>query len=388
MEEPDELGDPAALPDEAVIGWCGSHSGHDRLILRLLEAGFRPVRECGGSDSPRFRVVRSRRDGYRIRGYKPGNEVEILGLFEASFGDRLSLPLWRWRYLDNPLGGPRISLAFAPDGQVVCQYCAYPVRFRGLPPSVPAVNHQVGDTMTRPGVRAVGRGPTSLLARTARHFHLTHCHDRVGFNYGFNAGNITQFSTRFVGAEVVEDAPFRVLPAEARLGGRPGRVGRYELRRITEKSAIGTEFDELCDRSAAQYGVMVDRSATYLRWRYLDCPGGGYRMIAASRRGRLAGWAVAKHLGDRVELGDALVDPAERPALRALLAGIREAGLPTTGWFSERPAWWSREIDRLGFERRLDPEGLVTIMVPFMCADAAEQIRRHGYYMKGDGDLF
>ena len=417
--------DADALPDEVVLGWTdgvagdeptpdgkvdsdgggasdgaappdGNLDGYDRLILDLLEAGFRPLRERAGDGAPAFRVVRARRDGYRIRGYRPGDEVAILELFRHSFGTDLSLERWRWRYLDNPLGGPRISLAFAPGGELVCQYCAYPVRWRGLPPSVPAEGHQVGDTMTRRGARGVGRGPTSVLARTSRHFYLTRCTGRVAFNYGFNTGNITKFSTRYVGARVVEDAPYRELAAEARLGGRRRLGRRYEVRRLDGRSrpgaefeaGPGAEFDALVERVGERYGLLVERSAEYVRWRYLDCPDRGIEIVAAYRRGRLAGWVAAKRLADRVELGDALVDPAELPALRALVAEIRETGLPVAGWFSERPPWWSKEVDRLGFVRRPEPEGLVAIMVPFVCGDAVELVRQRGFYTKGDGDLF
>lgn len=403
------IGDAETLPDEVVIGWAagagagtdaeagasradGAVNGYDRLIIDLLEAGFRPLRERSGAagtgEPPVFRVVRARRDGYRIRSYRPGDEVAILGLFRDSFGEDLSLERWRWRYLDNPRGGPRISLAFAASGELVCQYCAYPVRWRGLPPAAPAVGHQVGDTMTRRGARGVGRGPTSVLARTSRHFHLTQCDGRVAFNYGFNTGNITKFSTRYVGARVVEDAPCRELPREAPLGGRRRLGRRYELRRIAERSEIDAGFDDLFERVRARYGLLVERSAEYLRWRYLDCPDEGLELVAAHRRGRLAGWVAAKRLPDRVEWGDALIDPAERQALGALVAGIRQPGLPVAGWFTERPAWWSRELDRLGFVRRPDPQGLVAIMVPFGCGDAVERVRGTGYYTKGDGDLF
>ena len=392
------IGDAEDLPDEVVIGCVAEAeaeaeaNGYDRLIIDLLEAGFRPLREragaAGGEEPPSFRVIRARRDGYRIRGYRPGDEVSILDLFRDCFGEDLSLQRWRWKYLDNPRGGPRISLAFAADGELVCQYCAYPVRWRGLPPAVPVVGHQVGDTMPRRGARGVGRGPTSILARTSRHFYLTQCDGRVAFNYGFNTGNITKFSTRYVGAHVVEDAPCRELPAEAQLGGGRRFGRRYELRRIADRSEIGVEFDSLFERVGERYGLLVERSAEYLRWRYPDCPDEGLELVAAHRRGRLAGWVAARRLPDRVEWGDALIDPAERLALRALVAGIREPGLPLAGWFTERPAWWSRELDRLGFVRRPDPQGLVAIMVPFVCGDAVELVRERGYYTKGDGDLF
>ncbi len=389
------------LPDEVVIGWAydaaseSATSGYDRMILDLLEAGFRPVAEraglpepvAGHEAAPPFRVVRARRDGYRIRSYRSGDEPAIIELFRDSFGSDLSLEQWTWKYHHNPRGGPRISLAFSPDGELACQYCAYPVRWRGLPPTSPADSHQVGDTMTRRSARAVGRGPTSLLARSARHFCLVNCKGRIAFNYGFNTGNIRKFSNRFLGVRRVEDVPYREMPPTAPLS-RNARLGaRYDLRRITERSEVDVEFDALFERVSDRYGLLVERSSEYLRWRYLDCPAGGPELITAYRRGRLAAWAAAARLPDRVEWGDALVDPAERPAVRALLAAMRAPGLPVVGWFSERPRWFSRELDALGLVSRPEPQGLVTGLAPFVCGDAVSLMRK-GYYTKGDGDLF
>lgn len=395
------IGAVEELPDEVLVGWgydaaAGelAPSGYDRLIVDLLEGGFRLVAERGGlpapvagqQAAPPFRVVRGRRDGYRVRGYRRGDEEAVFELFRETFGVEQDRGHWAWRYMENPRGGPRISLAFAPGGELVCQYCAYPVRWHGLPPPNPADSHQVGDTMTRPSARAVGRGPTSLLTRTARHFYLAHCRNRIAFNYGFNTGNITKFSCRFLEAEVVEDAPYRELPAAAPLG-RGSRFRRqYDLRRIAERSEVGTAFDALFERVSGRYGLLVERSAEYLRWRYLDCPIEGPELVAAYRKGRLTAWVAAMQLPDRVEWSDALVDPADLAALRVLLDEIRAPDLPLVGWFSERPRWWSRELDRLGFVRRPEPQSLVTIQVPFVCRDAHARLGQ-AYYTKGDSDL-
>ena len=96
----------------------------------------------------------------------------------------------------------------------------------------------------------------------------------MAFNYGFNTGNITKFSVRYVGAHVVEDAPCRELPKEAQLGGRRRFGRRYELRRIAERSEVGSRVRRtLFERVGERYGLLVERSAEYLRWRYVDCPG-------------------------------------------------------------------------------------------------------------------
>ena len=220
----EELGACGAA--RASVRLSGAPDGYDRMVLALLEAGYRPMSEWLGSTArsggtpTRFRLLRARRDGYVVRSYREGDEEMILGLFADSFGVKRSLSHWSWKYLENPRGGPRVSLAFAPTGELVAQYSAYPVRWRGLPAHLPSDGHQVGDTMTRKNARAGGRGPSSLLARTARHFYLTHCRGRIAFNYGFNTGNINKFSRRFLGAGAVEEAPHRELSSDAALAVR------------------------------------------------------------------------------------------------------------------------------------------------------------------------
>ena len=378
------------LPDDVVVGWAPiqpaseAATGYDEVILKLLEAGFRLMAEA---EAPPFRIVRARRDGYRIRSYRLGDEESIVDLFRDTFGTDLSLRRWGWRYLDNPQGGPRVSLAFSPAGELVCQYSAYPVRWAGLPDAVPAEAQQVGDTMTRVSARGVGRGPTSLLARTARHFYLKNCRGRVAFNYGFNSGNIQKFSSRFLGVHPVEDAPRCELPPGVRFARGSGGDLRYQVRRIADPERVGADFDLLFERVRRRYGLLVERSAAYLRWRYLECPAPRPELIAAYRGGQLSGWIVTSRMENRVEWGDALVDPEELPALADLLDEARVPGRPIVGWFTDRPDWWSKELDALGFVRRRDPDRLVTGAAPFVCGDAVSRLRG-AYYTKADSDLF
>jgi len=57
-----------------------------------------------------------------IRPYNPGDEQAILELFEASFGRTMSGDYWRWRFLDNPVGEPKIDLAW--DGTTLAGHYA------------------------------------------------------------------------------------------------------------------------------------------------------------------------------------------------------------------------------------------------------------------------
>ncbi|MEE4016082.1 GNAT family N-acetyltransferase [Roseibium sp. FZY0029] len=57
-----------------------------------------------------------------IRLWKPGDEAAILGLFNEVFGRSMSPEFWRWRFQNNPNGGPHIALAW--DGERLAAHYA------------------------------------------------------------------------------------------------------------------------------------------------------------------------------------------------------------------------------------------------------------------------
>lgn len=357
-------------------------------VLALSETGFVILAE-----EPE--LITARKESIFVTEYQEGDEEAILALFRSSFHVDRSVARWRWEYQENPYGNRAISEAFAADGALVAHYAAYPVRFhreRGEGPEELAAQ-QVGDTMTAPGVRKIGRGPTSVLARTVRHFYARFCTGKVAFNYGFNTGNIQRFSMSFVGARRIEDAPFRVRELAGRPVAPPAGLVRwlagYRAERIDR---FDERFDELFRRVRGSYGFLVVRDARYLDWRYGRCPDPEYFSYAVFRRRSLVGWGVFRQLGDRLFWGDALFDPRYPDAARLLLAHVlaqpaHQSTRVIETWATDRPAWWSRWIDALGFERRPEPEELGFVFVPFE-RDLEVELRSELYYTKGDGDLF
>jgi hypothetical protein len=399
--EPDAAAHPVVALSEAGFVILR----HDRLDARVAparrrhEAGSGDDRSDGpaepGSPSSRmgYQLLVARRDAYHVRAYRDGDEAQILPIFEGSFFVHRSRERWSWEYRENPYGNEIISEAFAGDGQLVAHYAGYPVRFhdRGEPLPLPAL--QVGDTFTLPAVRHVGRGPTSLLGRTVRHFYARFCERRVAFNYGFNTGNIQRFSLAFVGARRVEDIPFLELSLPAGAARSPGRLrallGGWRAARV---ETFDRRWDELFARAAPAYGMLVERDARYLDWRYRRCPDGGYVTTAAFRRGELAGWGVFQRRGDRLRWGDALLDPAAPEAAAIVLAKALE--LPehqgvtlVETWGTSRPPWWRALLVELGFVERPEPAGLGMVFVPF-AVDPTEAFRDRLYYTMGDSDLF
>ena len=320
------------------------------------------------------------------RAYRAGDDEAILDLFNRSFPHSpRSVEHFRWKYRDNPFGGGRISLTFDPDNRLVGHYCGYPVPFRYDGRDVLA--HQIGDTMTDPAVRHIGRGPTSILGRTALHFYETFCEKQVAFNYGFNVANIQKFSLRFLRSDRVEPVGYRVrspLPPIERLE-RWKRGYRFEL--VKETSG---EWDELFARASGAHRFLVRRDARYVRWRYLECPDVPYILVAVRKFHQLAGWIAFRIIGNRFVWGDALFHPAFEDALEVTLRHVVPS-YPVEiieAWFPPRPDWLDAALRNLGFETRPHPQDLSVMCVPFLWPEAVARMRESLYYTWGDSDLF
>ena len=333
------------------------------------------------------------KDAFFVRAYREGDEDQILPLFQRCFHVDRSLARWRWEYQENPYGAGKISEAFADDGRLVAHYAGYPVRFYSAARGERTLSAlQVGDTMTEPSIRHVGRGPTSLLGRTVGHYYAHFCEGQVAFNYGVNTGKIQRFSMSFVGARRLEALPYHVRATAAPLPLPPAWRTRLAGYRIERFAHFDERWDALFRRVRDAYGLLVERDSSYLEWRYASCPDVEYSLWAAFRRRRLVGWSVFRQRGERLAWGDALFDPRYPAALPLLLAHVLAAPEHRSierieTWATSRPAWWSDRVRALGFESRPEPQELGFVFVPFE-VDPEEDFRAHLYYTMGDSDLF
>lgn len=341
-------------------------------------------------------LVVARPDDRIIRSYRPGDEASILELFEISFNSRRPVAWWRWEYADNPHGAFAISLAFDRQG-LVAQYAGYPVPLWSADPSLDGlVANQVGDTMTAVRVRGAGRGATSVLVRTAKHFFAAHCAGKVAFNYGFNTANIRTISTSYNESSEIEPVPFRrAAIAALRFPGRTARRVTTLLHNYTTSSttSVDGEWDDAFAAHAPSYGLLVRRDARYLRWRYLEHPVLKYSIVALRSAGRLAGWGVFGRRDDTLVWGDALFAPSHARAAALLLKHALESPVGSgaryvEGWFPERPAFFASVLDGLGLPISQEPHDLALMCTPFRAADARERLARDFYYTACDSDLY
>lgn len=327
---------------------------------------------------------------FETRAFEPGDETAILDLFERAF-PHAPRPLehFRWKYSRNPFGDGRISLTFERTGALVGHYAGYPVPFHAYGKDV--VAHQIGDTMTDVAVRHVGRGPSSVLGRTALDFYSRFCEGQVAFNYGFNVANIQRFSLRFLRSDRVEPVTYRVRDLRTRPFEPIRRASRwvrgYQLELVRD---TGAEWDELFDRVAADYLFCARRDASYVRWRYLTCPDVDYAVVAIRKWRRLVGWIAFRIRENRFTWGDALFDRKHAGAVEVTLRHVVPS-YPVElveAWFPPRPPWFDETLVSLGFETRVEPQELSLMCVPFEWQDVVAAMRQHLYYTWGDSDLF
>jgi hypothetical protein len=325
---------------------------------------------------------------FEVRAYRDGDEQAILDLFARSF-PHAPRPVehFRWKYRASPFGNERISLAFDHEqgGRLVGHYSGYPVPF--VDSGRLLLAHQIGDTMTDISVRHIGRGPTSVLGRTALHFYEHFCEGRIAFNFGFNVANIQKFSLRFLRSDRVEPVTYRVAPPLPPLTRMQRWMRGYQLELVTRTSP---EWDALFDRVAPAYHFCIRRNAAWVQWRYLDCPDVPYFVVAVRKWRHLVGWIVFRIRDRRFVWGDALFDPdfsdAVEVALRHVVAGHDVDVIE--GWLPPRPRWFDATLRELGFETRPEPQDLSLMCVPFMDDKAVPRLRDRLYYSWGDGDLF
>jgi hypothetical protein len=322
-----------------------------------------------------------------VRAWQAGDEQAILDLFARSFHATRTFEHWRWKFQDNPFGKERISLSF-DEGRLVGHYTGYVVPFWIDGREIQA--HQIGDTMTDPAIRHIGRGPTSVLGRTALHFYVNFCEERVAFNYGFNVANIQKFSLRFLRSDRVESVSYRTRDLRTRPLARLGRLERLarglQLRLV---STTNSDWDELFKLAAPHYRFLVQRDARYVTWRYMQAPDRPYAVVEIRKWRQLIGWIVVRVHENRLRIGDALIHPDHGEVFETVIRHLVHV-YPVEiieGWFPPRPAWFGSIVSEV-LESVPEPQDLSVMCVPFAMTDAVAQMREHLYYTMGDSDLF
>lgn len=369
-------------------------------ITALYENGFRIKRNekiINRQKKGDCCMLVARKDKVFLRVYRDGDELNILPMFQKVFQAQRTMAHWKWKFRDNPFGNHKIALAVTADGFLAAHFCGYAVPFySSVEGPKEFVSLQGADTMTHPEFRRLGLGSTSVLTRVTTYFFNQFCVDNMPFMYGYNTGNIKKFGERFLGYRYMSPIPYHVLDLKGL--NRSSFIPVKKLRRlipfvtVNRVTRMVADFDHLFKKASRDYGMLVKKDVTYLKWRYLDCPDQVHQLFAVKCFGKLVGWCVFS-LRDRVLIwGDALFEKKYAwcvkmifdPLLKIHFKGVERI----EGWFSRKPEWWTKVLKKAGFVKTADPNKLAAGIIFFDTAFNLPFVDRNLYYTMGDSDLF
>ncbi|MFZ7094488.1 GNAT family N-acetyltransferase [Primorskyibacter sp. 2E233] len=145
--------------------------------------------------------------------------------------------------------------------------------------------------------------------------------------------------------------------AKARRLSAPKPSAGTDATAIREVSLFPDEIDTLWQQARPHFPVVFERSAQFLNWRFVDCPGLTYRRFLLYRGDALAGYLVTR-VGEPEELplgvvADAFALPDDPATLDALLAHAVAVLAPESDYLeaaASHPAW-QQALRRAGFLR-------------------------------------
>ena len=377
---------------DQIVSSVDKKDAADRLEYFLN--GWKSQEKWYGNNSMGYDIIIAKKDKIFIRAYNDGDEGDILEMFNKVFNTNRTIEHWYWKFRDNPFGTHKIAEAVTEDGALAGHFCGYPVPFRSLVGDIKDfLSFHIADTMTNPDFRNLGLGKTSVLARTGIYFYNKFCVDNIPFNIGYNTGNIRKFGERFLRHEYTSHVPYYVMDLNKKslkpLSAIKRLISGFSVERV---SNITGEYDFFFEKVYNDYGMLVKRKSSYLKWRYLECPDNVHKVFAVHRFGKLVGWSVFSTRGNVLLWGDALFDKKYVHAvsfmLDYLIKHFYQDITRIEGWFSPAPDWWTTVLRDTGFDVMNEPNNLAPGFRIFDSRFSVEFFEQNYYYTMGDSDLF
>jgi hypothetical protein len=294
------------------------------------------------------------------RGYQPGDEAQINRLYLSLTGRDRTPQDFAWEWLHTWAGQGTMNLLFDLDreegDQLLAQYSLIPT-----PLSVWGRPYLAGKTencMSHPDCRGTGlysaherecfekeKQQYSFFFTTAGTVSagaVGRVRSKLGYVAFDDWGNYTLWLrtsalrrdvAQILGAKVARAkrwAPALGALAAVALQGysrlRRPRACRYEVSVHGPADGPLAAIADLWDRNRQRYGISVDRSAEYLRWRVGDDPHVRHEYLTMHGDGRLLGYAVTFVQDDDLHVVDVLVDGARADLFGDLFAALADRG--------------------------------------------------------------
>ena len=298
------------------------------------------------------------------RPYQPGDEVQINRLYLSITGRDRSAADFAWEWLDTWAGQGSMNLVFDLDrddgDQLVAQYSLIPTPFSVW--GRPVLAGKTENCMSHPDLRGsglyfsherecfekekekfglffttAGQVAGGTVGRLRVKLGYVAFDDWANYTLWLRTSALREDLAVILGrsgsarklAPVLSGVLAAGLQTYSHLRRR--RAGGYRIAVHGTADPPLEVIASLWERNREHYGISVDRTASYLRWRVSDDPYVEHEYLTMYGDGRLLGYAVTFVQGDTLNVVDILVDAASPELFRGLLGALigrgRDLGL-------------------------------------------------------------
>lgn len=269
-----------------------------------------------------------------------------------------SAELLNWRSHANPHGESKFAVA-TDRGEVVGMIALIPTRLRG--PAGDCLGYQAVDTAVDPAYR--GQGLFVKMGAVAQDPSMLGGDVLWGFpNANAAPGWYGRLGWTHFGAVPLLLRPLRSGFLFGRLHPKLRSIDvplirnrKMETDCYSDGAQLAADFDELWGQVAPAFGITVDRSGAWLRWRLLDKPGADYRCVGLkSDDGKLGSFVATKvadkHGGRLCYVMEALSLPKRTRDLSRML--LAELALAACNGAEAALAWCPKHTPNYAAYRR------------------------------------
>jgi GT2 family glycosyltransferase len=386
----------AASPVEALasIERVLSDMGPGRYSVRLVDGeGVEIWHRLVQVDAPRLQRRKTTTrpkidlstDDFRIRTYRPGDEVEINRLFNETFGANRTIGEWRTKF--HAFGyEPRIILIVDRDDRIVTHYASFQVPFEIDGKNF--VVSQVVDVFSARREAAVSR---QFFVRAATAFIERFCGaDGISAIYGFPGPRAYRLGQHIWKYRAF--APVTVWRTRLRRKHRPLLWARSLLHRTeTGLEAHGPAIDRLWDRARRLYAAAARRDSSWLAERYFKRGAEKYRTVFRRDGAEIKAWGVFVMQGQLASVVDLVWDGADLTEVRAVLTRIRrdarELGARELQMWSPEHGPLAAALGADGWHSAGHPDGAFHVVQSFDPGVDEIAVQKGMFYSMGDSDL-
>lgn len=330
--------------------------------------------------------IETRHGKFLFRPYRDEDEQNVLDLWEAAFGSKMPVEVWRWKFHDNPFGR-QMMLCLTDEGLPIAMYAGIP--FFGNCDGSEIKMTQLIDNMSHPEYRHATNGRKGLFIQTAEHFFSIYggLHTSV-FHYGFPGKKHFRLGNLFLHYSVVADGGAYLFADARKLKCSILPV----LGSINLTTVAAEDFDKLWKAARFYYPFSVKRNRQFIKWRFFEHPVHKYTIYTYKNwKGKMLAYAVLSFKDNTATIVDVFALP-RKTAIRALYQRIRKellsAGISSIQVWLPKKHFITNYFIQIGFEVKEEPLGIIPGGRSFDKTLDIDFAVKNIYYTMGDGDLF